>query len=371
MHIAALQLFEFKNYEKEQLEFSPQLNCIVGKNGMGKTNLLDAVHYLCVCKSYFPVPDLAIARHGSRFFRLAGTFYKEGKMEQIVCKNEIRKRKVFARNGKNYRRLSDHIGLLPVVMIAPDDTQLVTGGSEERRRLLDQSLSQLDKQYLQQLLQYNKIISQRNALLKRFEEQGYFDATLLQTYDEQLLAPAQYIYEKRADWTTQLQKLFQEYYAEISSGQEKVRIQYQSKLQESDFPELLQQARQKDRALQRSTVGPHRDNLLLYINDYQLKRYASQGQLKSVVLALRLAQYALLQKQSKTPPILLLDDIFDKLDAQRVEQLLALLLGRQFGQVFITDTHEQRVVDMARQFADDYKLFRVEAGEAHTVVYEG
>lgn len=370
MHIAALKLFEFKNYEKEQLKFSPQLNCIVGKNGMGKTNLLDAVHYLCVCKSYFSVPDLAIARHGSRFFRLEGDFYKEGKLEQIICKNEIRKRKVFARNGKNYRRLSDHIGLLPVVMIAPDDTQLVTGGSEERRRLLDQSLSQLDKQYLQQLLQYNKLISQRNALLKSFEEQRYFDATLLQTYDEQLLAPAQYIYEKRFSWTEQLQELFQEYYAEISNGQEKVSIKYQSKLQDLPFPQLLQEARKKDRVLQRSTVGPHRDNLLLYIDGYQLKRYASQGQLKSVVLSLRLAQYALLQQQSQTPPILLLDDIFDKLDAYRVEQLLALLLGRQFGQVFITDTHEQRVLDMAREFADDYKLFRVRQGEVQAVAYE-
>lgn len=334
---------------------------------MGKTNLLDAIYYLCVCKSYFPVPDLAIARHGSGFFRLEGSFYKEEKKEEIVCKNELRKRKTFARNGKNYRRLSDHIGLLPVVMIAPDDTQLVTGGSEERRRLLDQSLSQLDKIYLQQLLQYNKILSQRNALLKRFAEHNYFDATLLQTYDEQLLEPAQYLYGKRAEWIEQLQALFQEYYAGISKGQEKVRIQYQSKLLETPFAELLENAREKDRHLERSTVGPHRDNLLLYIDGYQLKRYASQGQLKSVVLALRLAQYALLQQQSQTPPILLLDDIFDKLDAHRVEQLLSLLLGRQFGQVFITDTHEQRVLDMAQQFAEDYRLFRVEDGEVEVL----
>lgn len=357
-------LTNFKNYEQQRIDCSPLLNCFVGRNGMGKTNLLDAAYYLCMSKSYFNMPDSLIVRHGADFFRLEGHFRREERLERIVAKVQPRRKKELERNGTAYQRLSEHVGLLPVVMMAPDDTGLATEGNEERRRFLDNTLSQLDNHYLQQLIVYNKLLEQRNALLKRFAESGRYDAALLETYSMQMLGPGSYIHQARQQFMGRFQPLLQEQYAVISGQAEQIDCIYESKLNAAPFEALLEQCREKDRILQRSTAGIHRDGLEFTIGGYPLKRFASQGQLKSFVLALKLAQYRCLMAEINIPPILLLDDIFDKLDLDRVRRLLGLLLEGDFGQVFITDTDENRLGTIVERFGQDFRKYIVENGTA-------
>lgn len=363
MHLQTLQLTNFKNYESIQLDLSPTLNCFVGQNGMGKTNLLDAIYYLCMCKSHFGLTDRHLMKRGETFFRLDGGFRLNEKLETVVCKVIPRKKKTFERNKAPYATLSGHIGFFPVVMIAPDDTLMLTEGSEERRRFLDNTICQLDKVYLKHLILYNKLLSQRNKTLKRFVEERQFDATLLDTYDQQMIPPAVYINKARQNIIKQFLPLFNALYATISKEQETVNCTYASKLTEADFKVLLVESREKDRILQRTTMGIHRDDLVFKINDLPVKRLASQGQRKSYLLALKLAQYELLRQEKKQAPILLLDDIFDKLDGQRVQQLLGLLIQQKgFGQIFITDTHDHRVEQIIQQFGTDYKRFKIKNG---------
>ena len=346
--------------------FSAHLNCFVGQNGVGKTNILDAIYYLCMCKSHFKTSDRNIARHDSIFFRIDGNFVTanpqgQPQVDKIVAKVEPRKRKEFERNKAVYERLSEHIGCYPVVMIAPDDTLMAMEGSEERRRFLDNTLCQLDNQYLIHLMQYNKILAQRNKLLKQMAEARTFDEILVQSYDVQLLPSAKYLHQKRMEWMTDFEPIFKKYYNQISGDKEAVQCLYQSKLTDNDFEALLQESLEKDRVLQRTTVGIHRDDLKFIFNDVAVKQFASQGQLKSYILALKLAQYELLREQKGITPILLLDDIFDKLDEHRVRQLLELLIKkRSFGQIFITYTHENRVTEIVNKFATDYCKFTVE-----------
>lgn len=363
MYLTQIKLHNFKNYSRQSLEFSPKLNCLVGVNGMGKTNLLDAIHYLCMCKSHFSVPDRQIIRHEETFFRLDGLFYRKEKKEQIVCKYQPRQKKIFECNKVVYPKLSDHIGFLPLVIIAPDDTQLIMEGSEARRQFIDFTIVQLDKNYLNQLLKYNKVLEQRNAFLKSYENPSKIDLKLLEVYDQQLLAPATYIYQQRQAILTSFKPLFKEYYATISGDKEQVDFEYNSQLQERSLGELLIEAQERDRWSQRTTKGIHKDDLKLLINDFPVKRFASQGQLKSYLLALKLAQYNLIQQKNEVSPILLLDDIFDKLDKNRVKQLLSLLMEEQFGQVFITDTHQQRVEEITKEIGGNYKQFEVVNGQ--------
>ncbi|MCP4438590.1 MAG: DNA replication/repair protein RecF [Aureispira sp.] len=363
MHLEQLKLSNFKNYSNQSLEFSPKLNCLVGSNGMGKTNLLDAIHYLCMCKSHFSVPDRQIILHEESFFRLDGLFYRNKKKEQIVCKYQPKQKKVFERNKVAYQRLSEHIGLLPLVMIAPDDTQLIMEGSEARRQFIDFTLVQLDNDYLEHLLKYNKILEQRNAFLKKHENPAKIDMALLEVYDQQLLGPAAYIHQQRKEILTTFKPIFQDYYATISGDKEQVDFEYSSQLTEHSLEELLIASREKDRWLQRTTKGIHKDDLKLLINGFPVKRFASQGQLKSYLLALKLGQYNLIKQKNEVSPILLLDDIFDKLDKNRVKHLLTLLMEEQFGQVFITDTHLQRVEDITKEIGGDYRQFEVIDGQ--------
>lgn len=361
MHLQQLKLTNFKNYESEKLEVSPTLNCFVGKNGMGKTNLLDAIHFLCMCKSgVVSGSDRILVRHGEGFFRLEGEFYKKEKRHLIVAKYLAGKSKVIENNQVPYKRISEHIGLLPIVMIVPNDTQLAMEGSEERRRFWDATISQLDAMYLKHLMQYNKILSQRNAYLK---STAHPQESLLAIYDQQLLAPAEYIVEKRKQFTETLIPIFEKMYQLISYNRESVSIEYKSKLIDDNFEALLNESREKDRILKRTTVGSHKDDWNFKINDYPVKKYASQGQLKSYVLALKLAQYKLLQQEKNEIPILLLDDIFDKLDNDRVKHLLALLTREAFGQVFITDTDEHRIEKIIKMFDVGYKKFVIEEGK--------
>ncbi len=362
MFLQTLKLTNFKNYAAQTLDFSARLNCLTGLNGMGKTNILDAIHFLCLSKSHSGNADKLLVRQGEAFFRIDGIFEKNGDREQVVAKMQPPARKELERNGVPIARFADHIGQFPVVMIAPDDVRLVQEGSEERRRFLDATLSQIYPVYLSNLLIFNQLLRQRNALLKSFWEEKTFDAALLEAIDWQLSAPSAVIFEHRKTFVENFSGLFQSFYEKISGGRERVELTFESPLATMDLAGILQKNLEKDRFLQRTTDGPHRDDLAFKLDGQPAKRWASQGQLKSFLLALRLAQYQFLREQTGTPPILLLDDIFDKLDEQRVASLIGLLIENAFGQVFITDTHATRTEAILREFPADFKIFVVENG---------
>ncbi len=335
----------------------------MGLNGMGKTNLLDAIHYMCMTKSNFVNSDRDVVRHGESFLRLEGHFINKDKKEKIVAKVVPGTSKVFEKNDVAYNKLSEHVGLLPLVVVAPDDTALAREGSEERRRFIDNTLSQSDQIYLKNLIFYNRVLKQRNSLLKEGASKGYLDVDLLKTYNQQLLAPAAFIFEKRQELLETLTPIFNDFYQKISGQQEEVSCVYSSQLLKAPLTDLLLANYEKDRILQRTTCGIHKDNLVFKINNREVKKFASQGQLKSYVLALKLAQYELLRQFKGRSPILLLDDLFDKLDVQRVQQLIELLMGDNFGQIFISDTDNDRVEKIVRNFGTEYRKFVVENGE--------
>lgn len=362
MHLSSISLTQFKNYGSQDLDLSPGLNCFVGQNGAGKTNLLEAIYYLCMGKSYAGSPDQYAIRHGDDVSRLAGVFVvEEEAKDKVVIKLQKRKRKIIERNSAAYERLAEHVGRYPVVIIVPDDSNLVLEGSEMRRRLLNNSLSQADPAYLNHLITYNKLLANRNAMLKELD--GRKDNTgLLDVYDIQMEAPATYIHEKRQEFIAPFTELLIAAYAAISGNREEVNVVYKSQLTEQSWPELLAGRREKDRILQRTSAGIHKDDLIFTQEAHPLRRVASQGQLKSFVLSLKLAQYRLLERTTQRTPILLLDDIFDKLDQQRVGQLLTLVLGSAFGQVFLSDTDPERVTGLIGKEAE-WKRFLVEKGE--------
>ncbi len=362
LHLESLKLRSFKNYEQASLACSPTLNGFTGLNGMGKTNLLDAVYYLCMGKSHFNLPDSSLNRHGSSFFRVEGMFRSGERTEHIVVKVEARKSKEVLRNGVPYERLSDHVGLIPVVFIAPDDTVLVREGSEERRRFLDNTLSQVDPVYLRELITYQRLLRQRNAMLKQSAAKGQFDPALIDVFDQQMGPPAAYIYEQRQAFLERFMPLLKANVAALSGRKEEVSCRFRSHQQEGELLSLLRDAREKDKALERTTVGPHKDDLVFDLYGYPLKKFGSQGQVKTYVLALKLAQYELLRQEKGKPPLLLLDDIFDKLDRKRVEQLLQLLTERRFGQLFITDTHRDRLREIMGKVDPTYRIFTVTDG---------
>lgn len=362
MYLLSLKLANFKNYSHLALDLSPRLNCFVGLNGMGKTNLLDAVHFLCLTRSHRSVPDKNLVLHGESFFRVEGVFENDGDRSKVVAKFIPGQRKEVERNGSPFTRLTDFIGLFPVVMIAPDDITLVQDGSEERRRFLDATLSQIFPDYLTNLLIYNNLIKQRNALLKTFAEQRRFDATLLEAIDRQLPAPAQVLTDKRTGFCTGFVPLFQKLYLEIAGSREQVNVAFESDCTTTGMAALLANNTDKDRLLERTSAGPHRDDLAMTLDGQPVKKFASQGQLKSFLLAMRLAQYEMLRREKNATPLLLLDDIFDKLDEQRVRQLVGLLFRRNFGQIFITDTQRSRIEAVVSSFSGEYKIFEVENG---------
>jgi DNA replication and repair protein RecF len=346
------------------LELSSNVNAIVGKNGMGKTNIMDAIHTFALGKSHFLSTDQNLIRFGEDFFRIQTNVSRFGKNEEIVVKYKFRTKKVIERNKVPYKKISEHIGLIPLVMIAPDDIQLIMEGSEERRKFLDLCLVQYDAFYLEQLLIYNSILEQRNSLLKSYEYLKPFNFDLLETYDLQLIKPAQYIFEKRSEMIKKLEPIFKESYASISGDRENVNLKYISSLFEEELARSLITNREKDLILQRTTKGIHKDDLELEIKGQSLKKFASQGQLKSYLLAMKLAQYEFLKQITNLSPILLLDDIFDKLDEKRVAQLLNLLFEKNFGQIFITDTHEQRIESIIQKLIDKsvYSKIKIEDG---------
>lgn len=360
MIINSLKAVNFKNYSTVDVNFDKKFNCILGNNGLGKTNLLDAIYYLGIGKSHFRIPDINLVKRGESFLRLDAIFENGNQPElNVVMKVEPGKQKSIEKNGKKHKRLSDHVGSIPIVMIAPDDTSIGTGGSEERRRVIDETLGQTDRKYLESLIMYNKLIKQRNAALKMFAKNRSWDESLLESFDNQLIAPATYIYEQRVNWIEPITTFFQKHYEKISGGKEKPSIVYESTLREASIYELLKGSRKKDGILQRTTVGIHKDDLAFQINEMPVKKMASQGQLKSYVLALRLAQYSWLSEASGQLPILLLDDIFDKLDDNRVNYLIGLLAEKEFGQIFISDTSTLKLPTIFEASEISCKVFKV------------
>ena len=362
LELQHIRLANFKNYTFQELEFDDKLNCLVGNNGMGKTNLLDAVHYICYGKSKFQASDKLLMLHDSDFFRLEGQFLLDTMPEKVVAKVSRKKKKQFERNDVAYEKLSQHIGHFPVVFIAPDDVYLIREGSEERRRFMDNILSQLNPAYLQALIHYNKTLKQRNALLKSWKEHP--NNSLLEIYSEQLLAPGKLIHDCRKVFVEQFNPLLQSKYEVISNQGESVSMAYHSALNEEDFKALLKQAREKDIILQRSSVGTHKDDLKFSIEGFPLKQFGSQGQLKSFLLSLKLTEYYFLKQEKQIMPILILDDIFDKLDQDRIERLIQLIGHADFGQIFISDTHQNRLQNIAAKIGLSVKNFKIVDGSA-------
>jgi DNA replication and repair protein RecF len=357
MYLKKLALTNFKNYEFNELEFSPKINCFVGNNGVGKTNILDAIHYLSITKSFFNNIDSISIRHGEDFFIIQGVFTRNGDEDQVYC--AFQKQKLLKINGKDYQKLSDHIGRFPVVMISPADSSLISEGSEERRKFMNKIISQYSPEYLDSVLRYGKALQQRNKLLKYFKSSGTFDSEELSIWDTQLVKYGTYIFHEREMLINELIPVFQEYYTLISSGREKVKLIYRSHLSEGDFAKSLQDSVAKDRFLEYTTVGIHKDDLLLTMNDFAVKSLGSQGQQKSYLVALKLAKFDYIKRKAGFSPILLLDDIFDKFDAERVEQIIKLVGNHRFGQIFITDTHEDRLHYILVAHNTDYKLFKI------------
>lgn len=360
MFLQQLKLLHFKNHQQVQLDFSPVANAFVGANGQGKTNLLDAIHYACLTKSYFSVLDKELVKHGEDFFRLDATFELGADDPlRIVAKVKPPRLKEFLANEAPYERMADHIGRIPVTMIAPDDTSLLTEGSEERRKLIDNTLSQTDPAYLRHLMLYNKLLLQRNALLKQSLDGGPLDMSLLEVIGMQMVAPTQYLIESRKAFAQSFVSVFQECYESLCQGAEVVSCSYQSQLLGTSLERLMEERLGRDRALGRTTGGPHRDDLICLLAGKDAKKIASQGQRKSFVLAMRLAQYQWLKASKGQAPLLLLDDIFDKLDGQRVLRLMDLLQAQGCGQVFLTDTHPERAEPLLKRFSESGKLFNV------------
>ena len=359
MYLKNLSLINFKNYNQLEAKFSSRINCFVGNNGVGKTNLLDAIHYSSFCKSYFNSVDSQNIKHEKPFLVIQGDYGISNKNENIYCGVKRNQKKQFKRNKKEYEKLADHIGLIPLVMISPADSNLIISGSDERRKFMNIVISQYDKNYLNDLINFNKAISQRNKLLKDFAVSNQFDEEMLILWDHQLLEPGKNILEKRLDFIKNLKPIFQKYYSFISSGNEEVLLEYQSSLIENNYQDLLHNSRHKDRALQYTTVGIHKDDLLLKLGDFPIKKIGSQGQQKTYLLALKLAQFDFMQKIYGFKPILLFDDIFDKLDAERVEKIIELVANNNFGQIFITDTSKKRLKNILSKSDIDYELFSI------------
>jgi DNA replication and repair protein RecF len=359
MFLKHLSLVNYKNLDSASFEFDTKINCFVGNNGVGKTNVLDSIYHLAFGKSYFnPITSQNI-NHDADFFVVEGQFEKLQKEEQILVSAKRGQKKVIKRNNKPYEKFSDHIGFIPTVIISPADRDLIIEGSETRRKFMDGVISQSDNVYLNKLIQYGKINAQRNSLLKYFAANHSFDRDTLEVYNLQLSDLGQYIFEKRKAFLEEFIPIFNKRYADITKNEEQVDISYKSQLFDSSLASLLEANLQKDMALQYTSVGTHKDDLSFEIEGHPIKKFGSQGQQKSFLVALKLAQFDFIKAISKVNPILLLDDIFDKLDEQRVAHIVALVATDQLGQIFISDTHADRTEAVVKSSKQSYKLFKL------------
>lgn len=358
MYLQKLSIFNYKNIQEANIEFSPRLNCFFGQNGVGKTNFLDAIHYLSFCKSHTNPVDSQNIFHDADYFMLQGYYQIDGKEEEIYCAMKRRQKKIVKYNKKEYERLSDHIGRLPLVIISPADENLIREGSDERRRFIDMALSQFDHPYIEALINYNKALFQRNALLKN--ESMNRENSLYEMYDEPMSEYADLIYQKRKEFIDAFRPVFEHYYQTVSDCKESISLHYVSHLQEGNLHDQLIKSREKDLILGFTTKGIHKDELQMEIDGFPIKRVGSQGQNKSFLIALKLAQYDYLKRVGGKKPMLLLDDLFDKLDASRVERIIQLVSKEDFGQIFITDTHREHLNMILQTNGKDFSVFQIE-----------
>lgn len=359
MHLRKITLVNFKNFESQSFDFEERINCFVGNNGVGKTNVLDAIYYLSFAKSYFNPIDTQNIRHSEDFFMIEGAYQINGKVDTVICSLKRGTKKKLKRNGKAYEKFSEHIGYLPLVIISPTDRDLIVEGSDIRRKFIDSVISQSNKQYLQTVINYNKVLAQRNSLLKYFALNRTFDPINLKVYNEQMQTYGSVIYNKRKAFLSEFIPIFKRRYKAITSSKEDVNLTYKTQLNEVSLLELFELNLERDRVLQFTSSGIHKDDLTFEIDGYPIKKFGSQGQQKSYLIALKLAQFDFIKAQSKIKPILLLDDIFDKLDDLRVAQLISLVNNNEFGQLFISDTHKERTEEIVKKANQPYKIFQL------------
>ena len=359
MYLKKIALFNYKNFSEVNFEFDNKINCFVGKNGIGKTNVLDAIYHLAYGKSYFNPLAVQNIKHGEEFFVIDGEFEKQNRPEQIVCSLKKGSKKILKRNGKQYERFSEHLGFITLVIISHADRDLIIEGSETRRKFIDSVISQSDAIYLHELIQYQKILNQRNALLKYFALNHVFENDTLAIYNEQLNGLGQTIFEKRKQFLLDFLPIFNKHHQAITGSEETVQLVYESQLFEKDLLALLQENINKDRALHYTSTGIHKDDLRFEIDEFPIKKFGSQGQQKSYLIALKLAQFEFIKEQSGENPILLFDDIFDKLDETRVSKIVQMVNNDEFGQLFISDTHPERTETIIKSTHRSYKLFNL------------
>ncbi len=367
MILEKMSILNYKNIEDAQLEFSPKVNCLIGNNGMGKTNVLDAIYFLSFCRSCTNQTDSSIINHEAQYMMLKGNYQRRDAAEVISLSMQRGKRKRVRRGDKEYKRLSEHIGLLPLVMISPLDWDLIRGAGEERRRLMDQIISQGDAEYLDCLIRYGKAIEQRNAMIKN----EYRDPLLYETVEAQLSDTAARIYSTRKAWIEKFAPIFMHYYTAIAGEGEQVEISYKSHLEGTTMQQLLSQNRERDYIMGYTTRGVHRDDIELLLDGHSMRKTGSQGQCKTYTIALRLAQYDFLKSNTGITPLLLLDDIFDKLDARRVESIINVVSDDRFGQIFITDTNRTHLDEIINHLSGDHKMFLVENGVCTPIAQGG
>lgn len=360
MHLSSISLLNFKNHTEKQFDFCTEINVFVGNNGVGKTNILDAIYYLSLCKSFLNPVDKQNVKTDHNFFMIQGRFLREDRTYDISCSLQIGQKKKVKRNKKEYEKLSDHIGEFPVVIISPYDSNLVSEGSDVRRKFIDSIISQHDRQYLEVLMKYNKVLLQRNSLLKQFQEYRLFDQESIDVWDAQLIELGNIIHEKRENFILDFLPRFQHFFELISEGKEVIGVEFSSQLNDQKFEDLLVAAHKKDSMVGYTTVGIHKDDLTFTIHGSQpIKKFGSQGQQKSFLIALKLTQFDYIKQITGKKPVLLLDDIFDKLDHFRVESLMRMVSAGTFGQVFITDTDKERIEKVFASIDCKREIFEV------------
>ena len=359
MILKSITLTNYKSFSAKTVDFDPKINCFIGPNGTGKSNVLDAIYHLSFGKSYFNPISSQNIKHGEDFFAIKGSYKNESKEEVVIINFKKNDKKVIKRNNKKYEKFSDHIGFIPLVIISPSDRNLIAEGSDIRRKFIDSVISQSDKKYLENLINYNKILTQRNSLLKLIFKNKNFDKQTIQVYDSQLESIGEKIHLKRKMFLNDFIPVFKDKYKSISNNNEDVDIRYKTDLEFDKLSVLLQENIEKDMFLQYTSKGIHKDDLVFNINDYSVKKFGSQGQQKSLLIALKLSQFDFLKSQNKNNPILLLDDIFDKLDKNRVKQIINLVSANDFGQIFISDTDEERTIESIKEINNSNKIFKL------------
>lgn len=359
MFLRKISLVNFKNFESFDIDLCKKVNCFIGDNAVGKTNILDSIHYLSFCKSFITNSDKQNIKSGEEYFIIQGEFEKQKEIEKIYCGLQKDKKKSFKRNNIEYQKLSEHIGLLPLVYITPYDSNLIHNGSEVRRKFVDSIISQFDKNYLNNLIAYNRILEQRNKMLKVYGKTNNIDLVEFEAWDVQLVDYGNKIYLARRQFTNEISSIFQKYYKLISKNKEEVKLQYQSQLQRGDFEDLLKMGFEKDRFLTYTSIGIHKDDFEFILENNSIKRYGSQGQQKTYVISLKFAQFDYIKSKINLAPILLLDDIFDKLDKKRVKEITELVSDNNFGQIFITDTNYDRMPNILNELKIKYKILNL------------